>query len=103
MKGIFKPTNPKKYKGNSSNIHYRSSWELKLMQRLDRDPRFIQWQSEEVVVPYRSPVDKRIHRYYPDFIVWTVNNEVMMVEVKPHKETMPPMLAEGKKMTAAHK
>lgn len=89
-KGRFKPKNPQKYKGNPSNIIYRSSWELKLMSYLDTHEDVVQWSSEEFCIPYRSPVDERVHRYFPDF--WVKNNkgEVTVIEVKPAKQTVPP-------------
>ena len=73
-KGIFKPYNPAKYRGNPTNIVYRSSWELKLMIHLDKHPDVIWWSSEEVTIPYISPIDGRPHRYFPDFIVHLKNN-----------------------------
>lgn len=95
MKGIFRPKNPQKYNGDPRNIVYRSSWELKLMMRLDSAKNVIWWSSEEMSIPYVSPLDDRIHRYYPDFIVHRINTktkkpETIMIEVKPHKETLPP-------------
>lgn len=93
-KGFFRPKNPSKYKGDPSNIVYRSSWELKLMTYLDGHPDVLQWASEEIVVPYRSPLDGRIHRYFPDFWVrkrtTNGNVETVLIEVKPLKETMEP-------------
>jgi len=93
-KGYFKPKNPKKYKGNPTNIVYRSGWELKLMLRLDQDPNVISWGSEEVVIPYRSPLDNKIHRYFVDFIVTKINKEgireTVLIEVKPARQTKPP-------------
>ena len=93
--GYFKPQNPHKYKGNPANIIYRSSWELKLMSFLDKHPDVIQWQSEEVVIPYRSPVDGRIHRYFPDFLIKKKNIdgkiETVLIEVKPDAQTRPPV------------
>ena len=88
--GTFKPKNPQKYKGNVSNIVFRSSWELKLMQRLDDDPAIVEWSSEELFIPYRSPVDNRYHRYFPDFLVKKNNGEIILIEVKPKKQTKPP-------------
>lgn len=92
--GRFKPRNPQKYRGNISNIVYRSSWELKLMYRLDSDDQIISWGSEENPIPYRSPLDNRIHRYFPDFIVTKLNKdgkrETLMIEVKPFKQTQVP-------------
>ena len=92
--GKYKPKNPKKYKGDPSNIIYRSGWELKLMIRLDEDAQIISWGSEEIAIPYISPLDNRIHRYYPDFLVTKINKngikETMVIEVKPSKQTKPP-------------
>jgi hypothetical protein len=92
-KGIFRPTNPSKYKGDPNNVIYRSSWELKLMIYLDRHPEVIQWSSEEIVIPYRSPIDGRLHRYFPDFYVKKEVNgkiETLLIEVKPKVQTRPP-------------
>lgn len=101
LKGIFKPKNPQKYKGNVANIHYRSSWELKTMMKLDSNPNVISWSSEELVIPYRSPIDNKIHRYFPDFMVEQINKfgkkETLVIEIKPKKETVPPV--KPKKMT----
>jgi len=93
-KGYFKPKNPEKYKGNPTNIIYRSGWELKLMSYLDSHPDVVQWSSEEFCIPYRSPVDNRIHRYFPDFYVKKKKPdgtfEVVVIEVKPASQTKPP-------------
>lgn len=92
--GFFKPKNPSKYKGDPTNIVYRSSWELKLMLYLDSRKDVISWSSEELIIPYRSPLDGKIHRYFPDFIVTKINNEgkkeTVVIEVKPKKQTTPP-------------
>jgi hypothetical protein len=89
-KGRFKPKNPHKYKGDPTNIVYRSGWELKLMGYLDNHEEVVQWASEEFCIPYRSPVDNRIHRYFPDFWVKKVDGSVMVIEVKPASQAEPP-------------
>lgn len=93
-KGLFKPRNPKKYVGDPTNIVYRSTWECRVMEWLDRNPDIISWASEELTVPYISPVDSRWHRYFPDFLVKVRTKEgkmrTMMIEVKPKKQTKPP-------------
>lgn len=93
-KGYFKPKNITKYRGNPSNIIYRSRWELKLMMHLDEHPNVINWGSEEIIIPYRSPIDGRVHRYFPDFIVTKINKEgfkeTVIIEVKPAAQTKPP-------------
>lgn len=93
-KGFFKPKNPQKYRGDPTNIIYRSGWELKLMLYLDQHKEVISWGSEEFAIPYRSPIDGKVHRYFPDFIVTKINKEGLketsVIEVKPKKQTVPP-------------
>jgi hypothetical protein len=93
-KGTFRPRNPNKYKGNSGNIVYRSRWELVLMRYLDDHPDVIEWSSEEIIIPYRSPIDNKVHRYFPDFFVKRKGKDgsiqSMLVEVKPRAQTVPP-------------
>ena len=69
-KGLFKPKNPKKYKGDPTNIIYRSSWEKQCMLYFDRTDEVLEWQSEEMFVPYKHPISGKIHRYYPDFFIF---------------------------------
>jgi hypothetical protein len=92
--GYFKPKNPQKYRGDPTNIIYRSGWELKLMLFLDSHKDILNWGSEELIIPYRSPVDGRVHRYFPDFVVTKINNkgikETVVIEVKPAAQTKPP-------------
>lgn len=92
--GRFKPSNPKKYMGDHNNIIYRSSWECRVMTWLDRNDDILEWGSEEVIIPYKSPVDGRYHRYFPDFIVKVKTKDgkvkTMIVEVKPERETKEP-------------
>lgn len=93
-KGRFRPKNPAKYKGDPTKIIYRSLWEFKFFRFVDEHPDVIWWQSEEVIVPYRSPIDSRVHRYFPDVIVHKRSPEgkiqTIMVEIKPYKQTLPP-------------
>lgn len=98
--GFFKPRNPQKYRGDPTNIVYRSGWELKLMLYLDSRQDVVSWGSEEIIIPYRSPIDNKIHRYFPDFIVTKINKEgrkeTAIIEVKPHYQTIPPERNKGK-------
>ena len=94
-KGTFRPNNPSKYKGNASNIIYRSSWELRVMKYFDDNPNIIWWASEELVIPYKSPVDNRMHRYFPDFVAKVKQKDglekTMVLEVKPEAQTRMPV------------
>lgn len=75
--GKYRPTNPRKYKGDPTNVIYRSLWERKFMQWCDLNSNIMEWGSEEFFIPYRSPVDKRVHRYFPDFYVNVVPQLVL--------------------------
>lgn len=92
--GYFKPKNPQKYKGDPTNIIYRSGWELKFMLYVDSHPEILEWGSEEFSIPYRSPIDGKIHRYYPDFYLKKRGkdgkSQTLVVEIKPLKQTVEP-------------
>lgn len=98
--GKFKPTHPEKYAGDVENILYRSGWEKKFMIWADTNPNVIKWVSEEVIIPYLSPVDDRIHRYFVDFLIKVrkTSGEIRnyLIEIKPAAQTVPP---EGKRNT----
>lgn len=101
LQGRFSPRNPNKYAGDVTNIIYRSSWERRAMVYFDTNENVLQWSSEEIVIPYISPLDDRIHRYFPDFCIRTRqkdgSNKTFLIEVKPYKQTQPP--EPGKKAT----
>ncbi len=89
-KGKFRPTNRNKYRGDISNITYRSLWERKFMVYCDSNPDILEWGSEEIVIPYISPLDGKRHRYFPDFYIRTSNGEKFIIEIKPKKYTKSP-------------
>jgi len=89
-KGLYKPTNPKKYAGDPKKIVYRSNWERKFMLYCDRNDSIIYWASEELPIPYYNPVTKKVHRYFPDFIIKTDKGKKFMIEIKPAKYLKPP-------------
>ena len=94
-KGKYIPINPKKYVGNPSQIIYRSLWERKLMVYCDRNDNIIEWGSEEVIVPYRSPWDGKMHRYFPDFYMKVRqadgSTKKFIIEVKPKSQCKQPV------------
>ena len=94
----YKVLNEDKYAGKVDSIVCRSSWERFVCRHLDGNTNVRKWASEEVIVPYISPLDGQYHRYFVDFFVELDDGTKFIVEVKPHKETMPPDLpASGKK------
>ena len=93
-KGKYKVRCPYKYKGDPTKVIYRSLWELKFMKYCDSNINILEWGSEEMYVWYRSPVDNRPHRYFPDFYIKAKesNGQIKkyIIEVKPQKQTKPP-------------
>ena len=93
-KGRFRVANVAKYKGDITNIVYRSLWELKFMKWCDSSVSVVEWGSETVIIPYISPIDNKVHRYFVDFYikVRTKANiiEKYLIEIKPEKFTKPP-------------
>ena len=89
-KGLYRPTNPKKYVGDSKQIVYRSLLERRFMRYCDLNQDILFWASEELPVKYYSPLDKKYHRYFPDFVVKTVNDDKYMIEIKPSRQVGKP-------------
>lgn len=99
--GKYSLNHPEKYKGNSSNIVFRSSWEYKAFVFCDNTPSIAYWNSEETIIPYVSPMDGRVHRYFMDLKVWIRMPDgtfkITLIEIKPYAETMEPLKKQGKK------
>lgn len=99
-KGKFKPKNPTKYRGDVTNIVYRSLWELRFMKWCDSNSAVQEWGSETVIVPYISPIDKKIHRYFVDFYIKIKNRQGQLqkylIEIKPERFTKPPQIPQKK-------
>lgn len=70
----------------------------------DRNPDVLEWNSEEIIIPYFSPLDGKAHRYFPDFWIKVKTKTGVLaehlIEVKPHDQTIAPKkLVDGKKPT----
>jgi len=94
-KGKYKPSFPEKYRGDVTSIIYRSLWERKFMIYCDTNENILEWKSEEIALPYRSPIDNKIHRYFPDFYIKVKesNGQIKkyLIEIKPKKQTVEPI------------
>jgi hypothetical protein len=92
--GLYRPKNPEKYVGDATNIVFRSSWEKKFLVFADTNPSVLKYSSEEVIVPYFSQIDNKMHRYFPDFIIQIQQLDgaikMLMIEIKPEAQTLPP-------------
>ena len=98
--GIYRPKHPAKFIGK--HAIYRSSFELRFMQWADRNANVLEWGSENIIVPYISPIDGRAHRYYVDNFVVIREGAIIkkyLVEIKPFKQTQPPQPSARKKRT----
>jgi hypothetical protein len=95
-KGKFRPKHPQKYDGDPTNIIYRSSWELRFMIWADEKPNVTKWRSEETVIPYISPIDNKLHRYFVDFQIQIKDKtgalKTYLIEIKPEIQTKPPVV-----------
>ena len=95
-KSIYRPKNPKKYVGNTSNIICRSSWERIFCNFCDKSDHIVTWASEEFSIPYISPLDNKRHRYYPDFLIKVKEPDgkfkKYVIEIKPRKQTVKPKM-----------
>ena len=98
--GRYRLINVSKYKGARGNIQYRSSWELKMMRYLDTTDAVLEWNSEEIIIPYLSPIDNRFHRYFTDFyakIKDAAGNIIKyIIEVKPRSQRKRPRKSNNK-------
>jgi hypothetical protein len=94
-RGIYRVEHPEKYRGDITQIVWRSTWELRFMKWCDHNSAVLEWGSETVIIPYVSPLDQRVHRYFVDFYmkVRDRNNQTTkyLVEIKPEKFTRPPV------------
>lgn len=99
-KGKYIVKNKEKYVGDSENVIYRSSWELKFLNWCDYNPNVVKFSSEETIIPYRSPLDNQIHRYFVDAKIVVKNKtgelKTYIIEIKPYVQTQPPKKPERK-------
>jgi len=88
--GKYDIKNTSKFVGGKAPT-YRSSWELAFMRMCDSHPNITKWASENVKIPYRSPIDGKYHNYVPDFMVQYTDKDgvqhVELVEIKPSNQT----------------
>ncbi len=70
------------------------------MKYCDFNDAVVEWGSETIIIPYRSPVDNKVHRYFVDFYVKIrdSSNKVTkyLIEIKPEKFTKPPEIPKRK-------
>jgi len=88
--GKYRIKNMSKYSGDPDKVTYRSSWEKACFIWCDNNPNIKSWSSEEVVVPYKWDIDKKMHRYFVDLKIVFNDNKTLLIEIKPNKETTPP-------------
>ena len=96
--GIFKPKNPEKFIGKFAI--FRSSYERAFFLKMDNNPNVLEWGSENVIVPYKHPIDNKIHKYYVDaYVVIKEGNATnkYLIELKPSSQTEQPKASKRKK------
>lgn len=92
-KGTYNVINPDKYIGSKRPI-YRSKWEWRVFDKLDRTPNVLKWGSECIEIYYHNPLQRRFSVYYPDIFCILMDSsgveQKFLMEIKPAKMTMPP-------------
>lgn len=99
--GHLQLRNKSRYKGKLPVV-YRSSLELKVYRWIDNNPNVEAWGAESVIIPYKSPVDGRPHRYFVDlYVILREGDRVLkyLIEIKPYKQTLKPTFSTKKKRT----
>ena len=61
----------------------------------DMNESVLEWGSEEIAIPYRSPLDNRMHRYFPDFYM-KIGSKKYLIEIKPYRFTQEPNIPKKK-------
>lgn len=89
-KGRYKVKKPTKYAGDHTNVIYRSGWERWAFRWCENNSDIKSWCSEETVIPYISAIDNKVHRYFVDLKITMKDGRVILVEIKPDKQTRPP-------------
>jgi len=89
-KGRYTLKKPEKYIGDANKVVYRSLWEKQAFKWCENNPKVKGWNSEEIVVPYKSSVDKRLHRYFVDLLIQMDDKKTYLIEIKPKNQTQPP-------------
>jgi len=99
--GIFKPRNATKYIGKGNPV-YRSGWELKFFRWCDDNTNVVEWASESIIIPYTSPLDNKVHRYYTDGVIALREGNIIkkyIIEIKPSSQVKPPTRGKKKNST----
>lgn len=98
-RGKYIVQNTKKYRGNAGNVIYRSLLERRFMKMLDNSHNILQWNSEEVIIPYFLETDGKMHRYFVDFFIRMNSGGIIrdyLIEIKPKSQTQIPKIPKKK-------
>lgn len=93
--GVYTLINKSKYIGKTAPV-FRSNWESIFMRYCDNNPKILKWGSECVVIPYYDPVKQTQRKYFMDFIIIGESGKTTLVEIKPYKQTRPPINSKKK-------
>lgn len=91
-RGFYTVINTQKYLGDLTKVEYRSGWEQFFMRWLDLNPNVEKWNSEGIVINYFSKYENKQRRYFVDFYVKYVDGKQFIYEVKPYKQSIPPVV-----------
>ena len=94
-KGKYQPSYPRKYKGNPTNIVYRSLWKESSWFIVIIMNEYLSGVVKKCMCGIVHLIDNRhFHRYFPDFYIKVKEStgaiKKYIIEIKPNKQTKPP-------------
>lgn len=97
--GVYKPIHPEKYIGKEFPL-FRSGLELSFFLFCDKNEKIQTWGSENIIIPYLSLLDNKVHKYYVDSYITIKEGNTLkkyLIEIKPKKYTLPPVFKSKQK------
>ena len=80
----------KSFNESTMQVQYKSGLELKSFDYADNSDSIEKWSVEPFPIQYLKPTDEMAHRYFPDLLIKFKSGKTVLVEVKPHSQTIPP-------------
>lgn len=74
----------------SKPIIFRSSWEKRFVEWCETCGDVVRWGSECLEIKYINIIDKKIHSYYPDYLIELQDGTRAVIEIKPYAQTQRP-------------
>jgi hypothetical protein len=87
--GFYTPQFPEKWL-NPDKIQYLSLWERRTFKFLENHPNVSKIGYETIKIPYYDAIENKDRMYFMDLEVHFKSGKKYLIEIKPHKQTIPP-------------